>query len=143
MKSGIPGLAPARHPGWRFLALCIGADAVFWAILTIAISIEQPALGLYPHPEAAGRLFVFGLCLLGVGAGVSIRWPDHGFLVFGAGFIVLALATLVGDGLNSETVRVIPVILTPGAGYTWLGIRELAYRRATGVEGARSAILNS
>ena len=103
------------------------------AFFSIAGFIKPPTLGPIPLQEAAGRLFVFGLCSMGVGAGLSVRWPAYGFMVFGAGIAVLGLPTLIEAKMDAATVRILTLILAPGTGYPWLGVRELGGRRGPAI----------
>jgi hypothetical protein len=132
-------MTPTRYPGWRILAILMGllnAAAVYPATL---VFLRVPTSWITVHAEPADpsvRLtyFLSFLCfaaLNAVGALVSIRLPARGFLLFGAGNLANALLTAVLHLQDLQALKQTASLLVAGAGYTWLGFRQLEADRST------------
>jgi hypothetical protein len=68
--------------------------------------------------------------LIVFGGALTLRWrPARGFLIFGAGFLVMVAALLILLPWERPLAAPVSVLTVIGFGYTWLGVKQLAADR--------------
>ncbi len=68
--------------------------------------------------------------LIVFGGALTLRWrPAQGFLIFGAGFLVMAAALLILLPWEPPLATPVSVLVVIGSGYTCLGVKQLAADR--------------
>ena len=120
-------MTPTRYPTWRSLAFAI-AILVFLSLVVMISRVRSWHLHANEAP-AILRISLFSQLIVFAGA-LTLRWRlARGFLIFGAGFLVMAAALLTLLPWEPPLAIPVSVLAVIGSGYTCLGVKQLAADR--------------
>jgi hypothetical protein len=119
-------VTPTRYPTWRSLAFSI---AILMLLSLVVMISRIRSWHLQANEVPAIRISLLSQLIVFAGALTLRRRPARGFLIFGAGFLVMAAALLIL--LPWERPLAVPVsaLTMIGSGYTGLGVKQLAVDR--------------
>ena len=109
-------MTPTRYPTWRSLAFAI---AIVEA-LSLAVMFSRTRLS----PARMLEISILSQLVSMFGALVMTRRPAGGFMIFGAGFLLLAGFMVALLPWERPLLAPVAMLLAPGLLYVWLGLKE-------------------
>ena len=109
-------MTPTRYPTWRSLALAIAIVEFLSLVVMFSRTRITPARML--------EISILSQLISMTGALVMTQRPAGGFMIFGAGFLLLAGFMAVLLPWERPLVAPVAMLLAPGLLYFWLGVKQ-------------------
>jgi hypothetical protein len=114
-------VTPSRYPTWRSLAFSIAIVE----FLSLAVLVYRSGI----TPARMLEISILSQLVTMVGALAMTRRPAGGFMIFGAGFLLLAGFMIALLPWERPLLLPLAGLLLPGILYVWLGVKQLGVDR--------------